>query len=84
LCMTDVEGSVEEAHRAVKELGAGGVQMFTNIAGRPLDDPTYNSIFATMTEFDLPIWLRAHLRYVGLRLRTEVALRDVVVLRLAL
>jgi predicted TIM-barrel fold metal-dependent hydrolase len=57
LSMTDVEGSVEEARRAVKELGAGGVQIFTNIAGRPLDDPAYESIFATMAELDQPIWL---------------------------
>src|ERR1700754_5026416 len=27
--MTDVEGSLKEARRAVKELGAGGVQIFT-------------------------------------------------------
>ena len=57
LSMTDVEGSVEEARRAVKELGAGGVQIFTNIAGRPLDDPAYERIFATMAELDQPIWL---------------------------
>src|SRR4249920_2626229 len=57
LSMTDVEGSVEEARRAVKELGAGGVQIFTNIAGRPLDDPAYEPIFATMAELDQPIWL---------------------------
>src|SRR3989441_3425886 len=37
LSMTDVEGSVAEARRAVKELGAGGGQIFTNLAGRPLD-----------------------------------------------
>src|SRR5215831_2338308 len=35
LSMTDVEGSVKEARRAINELGAGGVQIFTNIAGRP-------------------------------------------------
>ncbi|HEY4861046.1 MAG TPA: amidohydrolase family protein [Xanthobacteraceae bacterium] len=57
LSMTDVEGSAEEARRAVKELGAGGVQIFTNIAGRPLDDPAYELIFATMAELDQPIWL---------------------------
>jgi uncharacterized protein len=57
LSMTDVEGSVEEACRAVKELRAGGVQIFTNIAGRPLDDPSFDPIFATMAELDLPIWL---------------------------
>ena len=57
LSMTDVEGSVQEARRAVRELGAGGVQIFTNVAGRPLDDPAYDPIFATMAELDLPIWL---------------------------
>ena len=57
LSMTNVEGSVEEARRAVKELGAGGVQIFTNIAGRPLDDPAYERMFATMAELDQPIWL---------------------------
>jgi len=55
--MTDVEGSVKEARRAVKELGAGGVQVFTSVAGRPLDDPAFEPIFATMAEFDLPVWL---------------------------
>jgi aminocarboxymuconate-semialdehyde decarboxylase len=55
--MTDVDGSVMEARRAVKELGAGGIQIFTNIAGRPLDDPAFEKIFATMAELDLPIWL---------------------------
>ncbi len=57
LSMTDVEGSVAEARRAVKELGAGGVQIFTNLAGRPLDDPAFEPIFATMAELDRPIWL---------------------------
>ncbi len=57
LSLTDVEGSVGEARRAVKELGAGGVQIFTNIAGRPLDDPAYEPIFSTMAELDAPIWL---------------------------
>src|SRR5439155_10997167 len=55
--MTDVEGSVREARRAVKELGAGGIQIFTNIAGRPLDDPAFEPIFATLAELDQPIRL---------------------------
>src|SRR5216683_308705 len=53
----DVAGSVKEARRAVKELGAGGVQIFTNIVGKPLDDPAFEPIFATMAELDRPIWL---------------------------
>jgi aminocarboxymuconate-semialdehyde decarboxylase len=33
LCLTDVDGSVAEARRAVKDLGARGVLIFTNVAG---------------------------------------------------
>ena len=57
LCLTDVEGSVKEARRAVKELGARGVLIYTNVAGEPLDQPKFEPIFATMAELDLPIWL---------------------------
>jgi len=57
ICLTDVEGSVAEARRAVKDLGARGVLLYTNIAGQPLDDPKFEPIFAAMAELDLPIWL---------------------------
>ena len=57
LCLTDVEGSVAEARRAVKDLGARGVLIYTNVAGEPLDDPKFEPIFAAMAELDLPIWL---------------------------
>jgi len=55
--LTDVDGSIGEAHRAVKDLGAGGIQIFTHIAGRPLDDPAFRPVFAALAEHDLPIWL---------------------------
>src|SRR3981081_639577 len=38
--MTDVEGSVQEARRAVKELGAGGVQVFTSVAAHTAPSKT--------------------------------------------
>jgi aminocarboxymuconate-semialdehyde decarboxylase len=57
LSMTDVAGSVAEARRAVTELRAGGVQIFTSVAGQPLDEGAFEPIFATMAELDLPIWL---------------------------
>src|SRR5208282_2142577 len=34
LCLTDVMGSVEEAKRAINQLGAAGVQIFSPLAGR--------------------------------------------------
>ncbi len=55
--LTDVEGSVAEASRAVTQLGACGIQVFTPLAGRPLDEPAFAPIFAAMAGFDLPIWL---------------------------
>ena len=57
LCLTDVEGSVAEARRAIKDLGARGVLIYTNVAGEPLDQPKFEPIFATMAELDLPVWL---------------------------
>jgi aminocarboxymuconate-semialdehyde decarboxylase len=57
LCLTDVEGSVAEARRAVRDLGAKGVLIYTNVAGRPLDEPQFEPIFACMAELDAPIWL---------------------------
>jgi uncharacterized protein len=55
--LTDVEGSVAEASRAVTQLKACGIQIFTPLAGRPLDEPAFAPIFAAMAKFDLPIWL---------------------------
>jgi hypothetical protein len=37
-------GSVE-ARRACTELGAGGIQIFTNVAGKPPGDPSFEPIF---------------------------------------
>lgn len=55
--MNDPDGMQAEAERAVKDLGAAGVQIFTNINGRPLDKPEFASIFDLMERLDRPIWL---------------------------
>jgi aminocarboxymuconate-semialdehyde decarboxylase len=55
--LTDVEGSLAEIGRAVGDLGASGIQVFTSIAGRPLDDEVFRPVFAEMAKLDLPIWL---------------------------
>lgn len=57
LSLTDIEGSIAEAQRAVRDLKAGGVQIFTNIAGKPLDDPSFEPFFAAMSALDVPMWL---------------------------
>ena len=57
VALTDVDAAIAEAQRAIRDLGARGVQIFTNIAGKPLDLPEFRPFFAAMAEHDLPIWL---------------------------
>src|SRR5215470_10671907 len=57
LPMNNVEASLAETDRAVKTLGARGIQIFTNVAGKPLSAPEYRPVFARMTEHDLPVWV---------------------------
>ncbi|MDX1436233.1 MAG: amidohydrolase family protein, partial [Anaerolineales bacterium] len=57
LPLNDVDASLAEVNRAVTELGANGVQMFTNVNGKPLDSPELLPLFALMSEYDLPIWV---------------------------
>jgi uncharacterized protein len=57
LPMNDPEGLLEEARRAVTQLKAVGVQIFSNVLGRPLDKPETMPLFDLMAELDRPIWL---------------------------
>ncbi|MGH6913172.1 MAG: amidohydrolase family protein [Geminicoccales bacterium] len=57
LAMNNMAATADEIRRAVTELGARGVEFYTNAAGRPLDLPEFEPIFATMSEYDLPIWV---------------------------
>jgi predicted TIM-barrel fold metal-dependent hydrolase len=51
------DAGVREAERAVKELGALGVQIYTNVAGKPLDRPEYEAFWKKMNELGKPVWL---------------------------
>ena len=58
LPMNNVAASLEEMDRAIGKLGAKGIQIFTNVNGRPLDDPEFFPIFERMVNtYDLPIWV---------------------------
>jgi uncharacterized protein len=57
LPLNDPEGLLIEARRAVKELRAVGVQIFTNVLGRPLTRPETMPLFDLMADLDKPIWL---------------------------
>jgi uncharacterized protein len=57
LPMNNPEAARGEIDRALDALGATGVQMFSNVAGRPLDAPEFQPLFARLAERRLPIWL---------------------------
>jgi len=45
-----------EAERAIKA-GALGVQIYTNVAGKPIDLPEYEPFWAKMNELGKPVWI---------------------------
>lgn len=57
LPLNDPEGSLQEAERAIKELGACGVQVFTNVNGRPLLGAGLLPLFEFMARVNRPIWI---------------------------
>jgi uncharacterized protein len=57
LPMNNVEASIVEIDRAIGTLGARGIQIFTNVQGKPLSAPEFRPIFRHMAKHDLPIWI---------------------------
>ncbi|HYV39451.1 MAG TPA: amidohydrolase family protein [Gemmataceae bacterium] len=57
LPMNNPDAAAVELDRAMRDLGARGVQIFTNAAGRPLDHPDFAPLFERMAHYDLPVFL---------------------------
>jgi len=57
LPMNDPDGLLDEAERAIKDLRAVGVQIFTNVLGRPLTRPETMPLFDLMAKMDRPVWM---------------------------
>ena len=53
----DPDAAAREAVRALDDLGARGIQMFTNVHGVPMSDARFLPIFEALTARDLPIWM---------------------------
>jgi predicted TIM-barrel fold metal-dependent hydrolase len=60
LPLNDPEQALRETRRSIDELGARGIQLFTNICGRPLVAPEFLPLFDAMAAFDLPVWLHPY------------------------
>lgn len=48
---------MEEFERVHNELGLRGVLIFSNIEGKPLDDPSMWPLYERAAEVDVPIWI---------------------------
>ena len=57
LALNHPEAMLTEARRAVTELGACGVQIFTNLNGAAIDTPPFMDVFALMAELNRPLLL---------------------------
>jgi len=55
--MRDPDAAVEEARRAVKDLGACGIQIYSNVAGKALDALEFRPVFREMEKLGKPIWI---------------------------
>jgi len=55
--MNNVDACMQEIDRSIGQLGARGIQIFTNVLGKPLSLPEYRPIFRKMAELDLPVWI---------------------------
>lgn len=57
LPLNDMDLSLKEAERAIKELGMSGLQIYNTVAGRQLDDPYLFPLYDLAEELDVPIWI---------------------------
>jgi aminocarboxymuconate-semialdehyde decarboxylase len=55
--LNDVDAALAELDRAVRELGLLGVQIYTDVNGRPLDDPQFMPLFDRIAALGVPILL---------------------------
>ena len=60
LPMNDPDALLKEIERAVSDLGARGIQIFTNVRGKPIVAPEYLPLFEAMARHDLPIFLHPY------------------------
>jgi predicted TIM-barrel fold metal-dependent hydrolase len=60
LAYDDPDAAAGEAIRAIDDLGARGIQMFTNVHGKPMSDARYLPIFEALAARDRPSWMHPY------------------------
>jgi uncharacterized protein len=57
LPMNNLDASIQESDRAINQLGARGVQVYTNVKGKPLDADDVLPLFEELARRDAVIWM---------------------------
>ena len=57
LPLNDVDASVREIDRTMKELKFKGAQIYSSIDRKPLDRPEYLGIYEKLSQYDVPLFL---------------------------
>jgi predicted TIM-barrel fold metal-dependent hydrolase len=60
IALTNGEAAIREAERCLKQLGMAGIQICTNVAGKPLHDVEFRPFFALMAREGRPIWMHPY------------------------
>ncbi len=55
--LLDVEEAVNEVERSVKDLGLLGVQVLSNVRGKPLDSPEFEPFYAKVSQLGCGLWI---------------------------
>lgn len=57
LPMNDPDAALAEAERALSKLDAVGIQLYSNVSGKPLDSPEYRSLLELIARSGKPLWI---------------------------
>jgi predicted TIM-barrel fold metal-dependent hydrolase len=55
--LNNVDASLRETERAIDQLGAKGVLIYTNMLGKSMDSPEFQPLFDEWARRDVPIWM---------------------------
>jgi predicted TIM-barrel fold metal-dependent hydrolase len=57
LPLNDIDASLRETERAIRDLKFKGIQIFSSINGTPLDRDEFMPLYEMMAGYDLPLWI---------------------------
>ena len=57
VAMNNIDATLDEIDRAINDLRLRGIQVYSDVAGKPLDSSEFMPIYEKMAAYDLPIFI---------------------------